>query len=183
MTKKFNSFDEWAAAQPAPLVDETSDPEAPIPDPVAQWRRDGEERERQRADAANERRAIEQREIREARRHEIQLAKAAANGDVDWAAVLGAIADGFDGLTKRVEALEALLEEPDTEVLDLPNYLQPRHGVATGWPDKAGVHYSPPLLTKGTKLKASAAANSRIEVIEKRLAELERKLAKHIEQR
>lgn len=52
--KKFNTFEEWAAAQPAPLVDESSDPEAQIPDPVTAWRCDAEEREQQRSVALDD---------------------------------------------------------------------------------------------------------------------------------
>ena len=97
--RQYETFEEWAAAQPKPPAPEPPPPEIPIIDP---WRRGAEERERARADAIAERKATEQREVREARRHEIQLAKAAANGDIDWTALLNSIADGFGNIAERL---------------------------------------------------------------------------------
>src|SRR5262245_29311247 len=146
MTRKFNSFEEWVAAQPAPPVPEPPPPELPIVDAVDQWRRDGEEREQQRADAAQERHEIERRAVRDQHLHEIQLAKAAASGDIDWTEVLstialtlGSVADRLDALEARVSALDGnksngKVSDLETELVDLPRFLMPRRGYETGWP-------------------------------------------------
>jgi hypothetical protein len=73
---------------------------------------------------------------------------------VDWAAVLDSIADALAGLAQRVEDLEARVgnnnnnnnnNKSETEVLDLPTFLAPRHGEALGMP---GLRFSPPLAAK-----------------------------------
>jgi hypothetical protein len=173
------NFEQWAAGQPKPPVRESL-PEMPIEDSVTRWSREAAQREKMRADAKAELREIEARETQTARRHELALAKANGSGGINFVEILGVISDSFEGLVKRVERLEAMFEEPDTEVLTLPGHLQPRHGPATGWPDNAQVHYSPPLLYKGTKPKTLAAPSRIVELsaaVEKRLATLERELA------
>lgn len=80
---------------------------------------------------------------------------------MDWAALLGGIADAFDGIASRLDTLEARVDALDgnkaksndfeTEVLDLPRWLAPKHGVAIGIDDQAGIRFSPPLMTKKAK--------------------------------
>src|SRR5262245_17480186 len=122
MTRKYNSFEEWASANPAPLVCEPAPPDMPMPDPVAAWRWAGEARERQRTEAKAELKAIEERTIREHQRHEIRMSKAAANGKdnvIDWAAVLPAIADGFNGVANRLDKLELRIARDAKSTRDL----------------------------------------------------------------
>lgn len=175
MAKQFNSFEEWAAAEAQPTPAPEPPPEMPFEDPVTKWKRDAEERDRQRQQA--------KAELRKAERRGIEAYRAKTSGDgVDWAVILKSIANGFDGLRKRVEALEAALLETDTQVLlELPLHLQPRHGPGAGVAIEAGERFSPPLLTKGIKSKAANATRRRIvqlsESVEKRLAQLDQTLA------
>jgi hypothetical protein len=156
-------------------------PEMPFEDATQRWKNEADERDRQRAAAKAELRKAHKKEVEAYHNHEIALAKANGSGGVDWAVVLSAISDGLNGLRQRIEAIEQVLEQPETEVLNLPLHLAPRHGPATGWPVDAGVHYSPPLLTKSThKLKAPAVSNHIAKLsaaVEKRLSELERTIA------
>jgi hypothetical protein len=168
-------FDEWAAQQrrfTQPPAAPEQVPDMPTVDPLEKWKRD--------ADLHARRSAYAKAELR---KQTAALAQADNNnGGVDWAAILQAIADGFDGIRKRIEALEAALQETDTEVLlDLPLHLQPRHGPGAGVALEAGVRFSPPLLTKGAKSKAANTTRRRIvqlsESVEKRLAQLDHTLA------
>jgi hypothetical protein len=171
MAKQFNTFEEWAAAEAQPQPPAPAPPpEMSFKDPLTKWKNDADEKDRQRAAAKAELRKAGQR---------ASLVKAS---DVDWAAILRSISDGFEGLRKRVEALEAALQETDTEVLlDLPLHLQPRHGPGAGVAIEAGVRFSPPLLTKGVKNKAANTTRRRIvqlgENVQKRLAQLDQTLA------
>src|SRR5262249_15030538 len=142
-TRKYNSFEEWAEAQPQPPVREPPPPDMPIIDPVTQWRLVGEERERQRTEAAQERHETERRAVRDQRRREIQLAKAAPSGDIDWTAVLNAIADAFGTIASRLDALEARVDDggkSKTRPLNIPDFLAPRTS-------RNGLRYSQPLET------------------------------------
>src|SRR5262249_39699183 len=91
-----------AAAHAEAEEREQAEPEMTFEDPVEAWKRNGEEREQARQSALAERRATERREIREARRHELRLTKAAA--DVDWVAVLNGIADALGNINARLDA-------------------------------------------------------------------------------
>jgi len=170
MAKQFNTFEQWAAseAQPTPAPEPPPDI-MPLDDALTKWKADAEERDRQRAAAKAELRKTEQRSL-------------VKTNDVDWAVILKSIADGFDGLRKRVEFLEAALLETDTQVLlELPLHLQPKHGPGAEMPIEANMRFSPPLLTKGAKSKAANATRRRIvqlsENVEKRLAQLDHTLA------
>jgi hypothetical protein len=171
MAKQFNTFDEWANAEAPQLPAPVPPPDIPIEDAMQRWKREADEQDRQRAAA--------KAELRKAGQH------TQTSDVVDWAAILKSIANGFDGLRKRVEALEAALQETDTEVLlDLPLHLQPRHGPGAGVALEANMRFSPPLLTKGVKSKAANATRRRIvqlsESVEKRLAQLDHTLAEQI---
>src|SRR5262245_24871102 len=84
---------------------EATEAEMTFPDDVEEYKRRGEEREQARQRSLAERRATERREIREARQHELRVAKAVANGDIDWAAVLNGIADALGNINERLDAL------------------------------------------------------------------------------
>jgi hypothetical protein len=103
--RKYNSLDEWAAAQPKPTSEPEPPPEMPIEDPVQAWAREATRREEMRAAAKAELREIEKREIQAQRRHDVALAKANGGGGVDWNTLLNAIADSLDGLTQRVNPI------------------------------------------------------------------------------
>jgi hypothetical protein len=115
-------------------------------DPVEAWKRDGELREQAHQSATAERRETEQREIREARRHELRLAKAAANGDVDWGAVLGAIADALGTISERLDALEARVDALDGNKSNGELKTKPLNHLAPHT-SPTGLHYSQPLET------------------------------------
>ena len=169
--RQYNSFEEWAAAQPKPPAPEPPPPAEPIIDPVEEWKRQGKERDQERAEATAMRKAVELREVREARQHELRLAKAAANGEVDWAELLNGIADAFGSINERLADLEARVDlldgnkrnrserkpnksknkpinDLETELIDLPRYMMPRRGYEIGWPLGSKIHYSHPLRTK-----------------------------------
>jgi hypothetical protein len=146
-------FEDWARDQRALLgVDIKPAPAEPLPpieDALSRWKREAEAAEEQRAAARAEHRTIEQRALREQRRHEIRLAEAQNDGGVDWTAVLTALASALETINQRLDDLEARVGNNGTKLeaehIDLPRFLAPKHGPALGWP--ADIRFSQPLAT------------------------------------
>jgi len=84
----------------------------PLVDKTEKWRADAVARQERKEAAVAERKAQERRELREQRRHEIELAKA-ANGSDDEAWLIETLKQMLEALDKMGDVLESLRARVD----------------------------------------------------------------------